>query len=315
MSASPPPEDRGAGPTARLAHLALRLYPLAYQRRYGEEMRALLEDSPPRVRNALDLLRGAARAHLRPADAPAGTVDAADRLRASTSGVLLCWVFFASAGFGYYKSTEDQPFSLAGHAHSLLRDAHLAVQALALIASAAVVLGALPLIVRALARARKDPALRRRVTLASLPLIVFGALTAAVIAIAHTQGPNQTSNVGSGIATLWGIAGLACATTCVLGCRAALFSTPVPAARLRAALAAGTLVTLAMLAIALATAVYAIALAADASHLAAEPNGPFQVMSVTASLIVQFIVMAAAGVLAATATRRGWRAQTQLANT
>jgi hypothetical protein len=292
--------------TPRLARLALRVYPLAYQRRYGEEMRALLEDSPPRARTVFDLLKGAARAHLRPADAPPGALDAGDRVRASTSAVLLCWVLFAAAGFGYYKTTEDQPFSAAGHVHPLLRDVHLAVQALALIASAAVVLGALPLILSALARARRDPSLRRTVARPLLPVLVFGALTAAVIALAHASG------AGSGIALAWGIAGLACAVTCVLGCRTALFATPVAPARLRAALAAGTLVALAMLAIALATAVYAIALIADASHLAAGGNGPFQVLSVTASLIVQVVVMVGAGVHATVATLRGWRVESDL---
>ncbi len=315
MSGSTPAEDRGAGLTARLARGTLRLYPLAYQRRYGEEMRALLEDSPPRARTVLNLLGGAARAHLRPADAPAGMVDAGERVRASTSGVLLCWVFFAAAGFGYYKSTEDAPFSAAGHAHPLLRDAHLVVQVLAVIGSLAVVIGALPLIVSALVRARRDPALRRTVALAFLPVIAFGALTAVVIAIAHAQPPNHTSDAGYAMSVVWGIAGLACGTACVLGCRAALFSTPASAARLRAALAAATLVTVAMLAIAIATAVYAIALTADAPRVAAAPNGPFHVLSVTASLIVQFVVMAGAAVLAATATRRGWRENPQLADT
>ena len=299
--------------TRRLARQALRLYPLAYRRRYGDEMRALLEDQPPRARTVLDLTRGALLAHLRPADAPAGTVEAGDRVRASASGVLLCWVFFAAAGFGFYKTTEDAPFSSTGHAHPLLREAHLAVQALALIASAAVVLGALPLIASAVAQARREPGLRRAVALPLLPVIVFGALTAAVLAIAHAQPPNQTSSGGSAVAVAWGIAGLACGTTCVLACRAALFSTPVPAARLRVALAAGTLVTLAMLVIAVAIAVYAIALAADASHLAAAPNGPFQVLSVTVSLILQIAIMAGAGALAAIATVRAWRVESQLA--
>jgi hypothetical protein len=275
-------------------------------------MRALLEDQPPGARAVFDLLKGAAVAHLRPGDAPAGMVDAPDRVRASTSGVLRCGVFFAAAGFGYYKTTEDLPFSAAGQAHPLLRDAHLAVQAVALFASAAVVLGALPLILSALAQARRDPSLRRTVALPFLPVIVFGALTAALIAIAHAQLPNHPSDAGSGMFVAWGLAGLACATTCVLGCRAALFSTAVPAARLRAALAAGTLVTLAMLAIALATALYAIALTADASHLAAEPNGPFQVLSVSASLIVQVVVMVGAGVLATIATTRGWRVESEM---
>ncbi|HSC01977.1 MAG TPA: hypothetical protein VLC49_01625 [Solirubrobacteraceae bacterium] len=295
-----------------LARQTLRLYPLAYQRRYGDEMRALLEDQPPRIGTVFDLGRGALRAHLRPADAPAGMVDAGERVRASASGVLLCWVFFAAAGFGYYKSTEDQPFSTAGHAHPLLRDAHLAIQAVALIASAAVVIGALPLIVAALAQARREPALRRTVALAFLPVIVFGAVTAAVIAIAHAQAPNG-SGAGGGIAIAWGIAGLACGTTCVFACRGALFATPVAPAWLRGALVAGTIVTVSMLAIAVAAGFYAIALTADVSRLAAEPNGPFQVMSVTASLIVQIVVMLGAGALASIATSRAWRAERQLA--
>ncbi|MGN6867635.1 MAG: hypothetical protein ACTHMY_04435 [Solirubrobacteraceae bacterium] len=293
--------------TRWLARQMLRLYPLAYQRRYGDEMRALLEDQPALARTVFDLLKGAARAHLRPADAPAGAVEAADRVRASTSGVLLCWVFFAAAGFGYAKTTEDQPFSVAGHIHPLLRDAHVAVQAVALIASAAVVLGALPLILSALGQARRDPSLRRTVALPFLPILAFGVLTAVVIALAHNSAG------GSGIAVVWGVAALACGTTCVLACRAALFSTPASATRLRAALAAGTLVIVAMLAIAVATAVYAIALTVDVSHVAAEPNGPFQVLSVTASLIVQLLVMAGAGALATVATVRAWRVERQLA--
>lgn len=299
--------------TAWLARQVLRLYPLAYQRRYGEEMRALLEDQPPRAGTVFDLLKGAARAHVRPADAPAGVLGAVDRVRASTSGVLLCWVFFAVAGFGYYKTTEDAPFSAAGHAHPLLRDAHLAVQAVALIASAAVVLGALPLIVAAIAQARREPALWRTMALPLLPVIVFGGLTAVLIAIAHNQMPNHPTNAGYGLAIAWGIVGLVCGATCVLACRRALFATPAAAARLRTALAAGTVVTLAMLAIAAATAVYAIALATDASHLAASPNGPFQALSVTVSLILQVAVMVGAGALASVATVRAWRSERQLA--
>ncbi len=45
--------------SARLARLALALYPLAYRRRYGEEMATLLEDSAPSAATIVDLLRGA----------------------------------------------------------------------------------------------------------------------------------------------------------------------------------------------------------------------------------------------------------------
>ena len=298
--------------TVRLARFALSLYPLAYRRRYGEEMHALLEDEPPRARTVLDLLKGALVAHLHPRNAPAGAVDPADRVRASASGVLMCWVLFAAAGFGFYKTTEDQPFSDAGHVHPLLRDAHLAVQAVAVIASAAVVLGALPLIAVALARARHDPSARKTVALPLVPVIVFGVLTAVVVAYAHSHSANHASGAGYGLATAWGIAGIACELACALACRAALFATPVAPPRLVAALASGTLVTVAMFAIATATAVYGIALVIDAGSLAGESNGPFQVLSVTTSLIIVTVVMVAAAVLGATASRRGWRVRGEL---
>src|ERR1022692_587373 len=103
-----------------LARLALWLYPLAFRRRYGQEMRALLDQTPTRALAVLDLLRGALAAHLRPPATADGLVDSADRMRASASGVLACWVVFAAAGFGFYKTTEGAPFTAAGHAHPLL---------------------------------------------------------------------------------------------------------------------------------------------------------------------------------------------------
>ncbi|MBV9802056.1 MAG: hypothetical protein JO130_02635, partial [Solirubrobacterales bacterium] len=116
------------------------------------------------------------------------------------------------------------------------------------------------------------------------------------------------STAGNGIAIVWGILGLACAITCVLACRAVLFQVPVGPAELRIALRAATVVAGAMLLIAAAIAVYAVALSADASALGGQSNGPLGLLSVTASLIVQVIVMAGAGVLATVATARGWRA-------
>ena len=300
--------------TGWLSRQALLLYPLAYQRRYGEEMRALLEDQPASARTVFDLLKGAARAHLRPGDAPDDALAPGERVRVSTSAVLLYWVFFAAAGFGYYKTTEDVPFSTAGHAHPLLRDAHVAVQAVALIATAAVVLGALPLILAALAHARRDRRVRRSVASVFLSLIVFGALTAGVISLAHAHTPSGPGP-GGAVAIVWGIAGLVCGTTCVLACRSALLATPVAPGALRGALVAGTIVTIAMLAIASAIAIYAIGLSVDAASVAAQSNGPLQVLSVTASLIIQVVVMVGAGALALVASVRAWRAESQLALT
>jgi uncharacterized membrane protein len=175
------------------------------------------------------------------------------------------------------------------------------------------VVGALPLISAALARARRDPAVRRTVALALLPVLAFVAITAGFIAIARHQPIHHTSTAGYGAAVAWMIAGVVCGAACVLGCRAALFATPLASPRLRGALFSGTLVTVAMCAIAAVTATYAIALIIDAGSVAAQPNGPFQLVSVSASLIVQTIVMAGTSVLAAVTTARAWRVKDQLA--
>ncbi len=294
--------------TRRLARSVVSLYPLAFRRRYGHEMRALLDEAPATWATVFDLLRGALAAHLHQPAISAGAVDVGDRLRASVSGVLACWVVFAAAGFGFYKTTEDGPFTAAGHAHPLLGGAHLAVQALAVVASLAVVLGALPLIAGALAHARHERSLRVLVSLPILAVVVFAALTVGLVLLAHSQHSHQPTAVGRGAFMAWGLAGLACALVCVVASKKALFAAPIARGRLLAALACGTLVTAAMAAIALATAVYTTALVLDASRLAAIDNGPTGATSTSFSLTAQIVVMILAGTLAAITTRRGWRA-------
>ncbi|HEY5195296.1 MAG TPA: hypothetical protein VIJ39_15685 [Solirubrobacteraceae bacterium] len=294
--------------TRWLARLALRFYPLAFRRRYGEEMLALLEESPPRALAVIDLLRGAMTAHLRPSATDASLVDSADRMRASMSGQLACWVAFAVAGFGFYITTEDAPFTAAGRTHQLLGATHLAIQIIAVLASGAVLAGALPLIAAALGRARREPRLRRLVSLPPLAVLLFVGLTRLMELVSSSQPAHHTNSAGAIAFLSWGLAGLACAAVCVVAARGALFAVPMQRWRLVAAFACGTLVTAAMVAIAVATTLYGIALFADASHLAASGNGPFQLLSTGVSLAVQLLVMVLAATLAATSTRRGWRA-------
>jgi len=298
--------------TRRLAWLALWLYPLAFRRRYGQEMRALLDQTPTRALTVLDLLRGALAAHVRPPAAVAGLVASADRVRASSSGQLACWVVFAAAGFGFYKTTEDAPFTAADHAHPLLGDAHVAVQALSIVASAAVLVGALPLTIAALAQARRQASLRFLVSLPALAVLLFAGLTGVFVLLAHSDRAHRMTLAGGSAFMAWALAGLACGAVCVVASRTALFAVPLSRGRLVTAFACGTLVTAAMVAMALATALYAIALPVDASHLAGASNGPLQLVSTGASLAAQLIVMALAATLASTTTRRGWRAVGQL---
>src|SRR6185437_5655297 len=85
-----PPSRRGGDLVrARSGRLALALYPLAYRRRYGDEMAALVEDSGPSSAAVLDLLRGAARAHLHPEPAVAAEVAPDERRRLGLAAVLL----------------------------------------------------------------------------------------------------------------------------------------------------------------------------------------------------------------------------------
>jgi hypothetical protein len=134
---------------ARLARVALALYPLAYRRRYGEEMAALLEDSPVTAAAIVDLLRGAGRAHLRPEPAVAAEVDPEERLRLGLGSVLLCWALFALAGLALYKTTENGAPE-AGGGPGLLGGLHLCIEVLAALGSVAVVVGAAPLVLLAL---------------------------------------------------------------------------------------------------------------------------------------------------------------------
>lgn len=296
----------------RLAILALALYPLAYRRRYGEEMRALLDETSTRMTTVLDLLRGALVAHVRPPSALAGTLDPADRVRASAAGVLGSWVLFAAAGFAFYSTTEDSPFTVAGHGHPLLGDVHRTVQVLALVGSLALLFGALPLILGALAQARRQPSLRRLVTVPALAVLVFACLTAALAVIGHSDHSGHPTTAAGLALIAWGLAGLACGAACVIASRTALFAVPASPSRLVSAFACGTLVTLTMVAMSVAVACYAIALPIDAGGLAGSANGPLQAVSAGASLVAVAIVMVLAATLAATSTRRGWRAALQL---
>lgn len=291
----------------RLAGVLLELYPLAFRRRYEEEMRALLDQELVRLGTLLDLLRGALLAHVRP---PAGLGDAlepGERLRASVSGVLACWLAFAVAGFGFYETTEDNPFPAVGSAHAALGNAHLTVQVLAAFASAAVILGALPLVLLALGQGRSQPELRRLLSVPFIAIFVFAALTAVLVAVAHSQ-PLHHSDLARGAFIAWELVGLICGIACVLAARRALFAIPVARVWLLYALTFATLVVAGMVAIALATALYTIALTLDAPRLAAETTGPLALTSTSFALALQLLGMVIASALAITTTRRGWRA-------
>lgn len=287
--------------SARLARLTLALYPLAWRRRYGEEMAALVEDSGASPRGVANLARGALRAHLRPEPAVAGEVGPDDRLRLVASTALLCWVLLAAALSGFAKTTEEPDFGAAASDHSLLGGAHLALQILAVLATAAFLLGAIPLVAVALGEARRSPAVRRAAVLAAGCVLLTVAATAAVVMVAN-QHPAAAPDVRAAIVVGWGVVGIGCA----LAARQGLFAATIPAGLLRLAGACAAVVALAMVGIAIATVAYLVALLVDAPSLAAQGNGPRGLVSVGVSIGIFVAVMglaAAAGSLGAVRAR------------
>jgi hypothetical protein len=278
--------------SARLARLALALYPLAYRRRYGEEMGALIEDAGASPRAIADLLRGALRAHLRPAPGIERELGPDDRVRLGLSSILLCWVLFSVAGLGLYKTTEDHGFGASGHAHRLFDAAHLAIQILAAGAAAAVVIGAAPLVVAALRQGRDRRAVERAIVLAAGCVVLFGLATAALV-VAADLAPVPSDAIDAASLAIWTALALACGVGCAFAGRLGVFAVTVPRDVLRLTAACAALVALGMAGIVVATAAYLVALLHEAPGLAGQANGPLELVSVAASLGIELAVMTA----------------------
>ncbi len=278
--------------SGRLARLALVLYPLAYRRRYGREMEALVEDSGASPASVLDLLRGALWAHLRPEPALDIELGPDDRVRLGLGSILLCWVVFTVAGIGLYKTTEGHSFATVGDAHGVVGTAHLAIQILAVIATGAVVVGAAPLVIASLRQARDRRALERAIVLAAGCLVVFGLATAGLVVVGNLR-PAPSDMFSAISLAVWTVLALGCGVGCALAARVGLFAITIPKDVLRLTSACATVVVLGMAGIALGTTVYLVALAHDAPGLAGQGNGPLELLSVGASLAVQLVVMVA----------------------
>lgn len=288
--------------STRLARLALALYPLAYRRRYGEEMAALLEDSGASPREVADLARGALHAHLRPEPSVAEEVAAPDRLRLGLAAVLLSWVLFAMAGLALYKTTEGRSFE-GSTAPGILGPIHLAIQILAAVGSLAVAVGAAPLVLAALRQFRSRPEVRRAILLAGTCVAGFGAATAALVLVAHA-GSHLSDGLDALILACWSVVALGCGVGCALAARRGLFAIAVPLRALRFAAACAWVVVAAMAGIALLVLVYLFDLVVAATELASTPNGPLGNPDTRVSLVTLLAAMVAVAVPAALSVAR-----------
>jgi len=278
-----------------LTRAVLALYPPSWRARYGDEVRALLEDSGGGQAAAASLAWRALPAWLWPRrhlhDRPA-------RMRASLATALMSWSMLAGLGLVFAQLTQLQGLTASGHPE--LRWAY-AVFDVTFAASALVAgLGGLPLWLLMLRRARREQRTRDTVYLL-LPVIAPVAYLIGLIVTARLAGgANGVSPGWFGVVTL---AGFAAAATAAAGPGLALrrLQPRGPALRLAAAAAGVAAAVMAVAAVAIVVAVISLDLYARqfAGYHDGTVPGIYLALVVTAAAVTA--VSAARGARAALA--------------
>jgi hypothetical protein len=240
------PTHTGPGP---LAILALMLYPPAWRERYGDEVRAFLEEAGSGPATVASLAMRAVPAWVNP---PRHLHDRESRMRASVGTVLVAWTALTGTGAVFVQLTQLQGFRAPGHPLVqwcyLIFDAALAVSVLTAAA------GGVPLWLQMIRLARRQRRRRELAWLSTAVLVPAGYMTAALTALTVVHDPEASGS--------WWFAGFT-----ILGFGAAGLAAAGPAVALKRLAPAGPAVALAAAASGVAAA--AVALAGLASAIAA----------------------------------------------
>ena len=244
------PHPRSGRAAKRLAAVALSTYPPAWQARYRDEMRVLLEDTGVDGRTVASLVRGALTAWARP---PAHLYrrDPAAKARGALATVLAAWTVLAGLGLVYGQLNETQGLHTVTPGHPLTQWSYQTYAFAAHISVAVVIIGGLPLWCHMLRVAHRQ---RRRTDQALLlapvgiPILFLGGLVTTAKLVRHP---------GNGIGGWWFLA------LTVLGFAAAGGTAAGPALALRRLRPTGTSLRLAIASAAIAAATMVIAAAAS----------------------------------------------------
>lgn len=297
-------DDRGSF-LFRLGCALVELYPRAYRQRYGDELRAVLEQQPVTIATLFDLMLGALDAHLRPGGLVASPPN---RIRGAISAALTLWLAVIAVGAGFAKTTEDVPFRSAETAHPLLGGTRIAVAVLAVMAAAIVVVAGAPIALSILRQAWKErsPSLRRAVVIPVLAIVLFALATGAIALIAHHV--REGGSLPGHLAFLaWIGLGVVVAGACALGARAAIESARLHPAALGLAACGTWLLARVIVALTVAMALYVVALTVYAGGLQGLANGPLD-LPTGLDLAGQVVAMVVISGLALVTARRGLRA-------
>ncbi len=286
-----------------LARVLLELYPQAHRARYGDELRAVLEQSPVTLSTLFDLLCGALDAHLHPGGLVASP---ARRMRGTVSASLALWIALVVVGASFAKTTEDRPFQLAAAAHPLLSGAHTAIVVLALAAAAVVAVTGAPLALSVLRQAwtARSGSLRWALLgpLMALAGVIVAFLVLKAVLPATVSGNGTTLGHAAGL-FLFALV-LVAASAFAVGGRWALHNARLHRVQLALAAGGSWLLARLMTAIALATALYAVLLAVYAPNIEGMPNSPLMIAT-SVSLLMEVGAMVLISALALLTTRRG----------
>jgi hypothetical protein len=155
VSATPVPRA-GASWAGAVAAGSLRLYPAAWQARYGDEVRALLEDSGADLRTIASLAWQAVLTRIWP---PRRLYDPPARMRASLATVAVAWTVLAGLAAVFASFTQAQPWvlgALTGPRQLVIQWSYWVFDAAVVASLLAVVAGSLPLWWQMLTRARRQ---------------------------------------------------------------------------------------------------------------------------------------------------------------
>ena len=282
------PPSRPAPARATLARAALALYPPSWRARYGDEVRALLDDSGGSLAAVASVAWRALPAWFSP---PRHLHDRPARMRASLATGLMSWSMLVGLGLVFAQLTQFQGFTAPGHPEVRLA---YAVFDVALATSALVAgVGGLPLWLLMLRRARREQRTRDAVYLL-LPLIApIAYLVTLVVTVKLVGSANGVGPWGFGAVTL---GGFAAAATAAAGPGLALRRLQSRGPALRVAAAAAGVAAAVMAAAAVAIVVAVTGLCLWARDFAGYHHG-------TVPAIYLALVVAAAAVTTVSAAR------------
>jgi hypothetical protein len=193
MSATPVPRP-GASWAGAVACGSLRLYPAAWRARYGDEVRALLEDSGADLRTIASLAWQAMLARIWPSrhlyDPPA-------RMRASLATVGVAWTVLAGLAAVFASFTQAQPSlqqNLTGPRHLVIQWSFWVFDGAVGASLLAVAAGGLPLWLLMLHRARRQHRRREVAWLlapAVVPAVYLCAASVTLSLVRHGTAPIQ----------------------------------------------------------------------------------------------------------------------------